>query len=95
MRKTLNVVSCTATNKGSYLLKVVSNGTPTEISVGIYTPGKRETFYIFVTNDVPISTKLDLEMSEFEIHKKDFEFVDEETGEERLVELKYLQLIEE
>ena len=85
---TLKVEQCTKTVNGNYMNKLVGQGETVSTAFGEVEGGKR-TFYMFTDTKNQKGTEGELDLNNFDIVKKEYEFVDEE-GKDQVATLSYL-----
>ena len=95
MKTKFKVSSCTETRDNQFLIKLVSETASVEIQPGVVIPGKKSTFYLFLAAPLSLGMILELDLDKFEIILKEYEIVDEGTGESKVTNLKYLFLKED
>lgn len=92
MVKTFNVAKTTKTKNGTYLTKLVHTDiSRQEVAPGIFAESNSsKTVYMFLTGELKVNQKIDLDLEMWYIATKPYEFADSHTGELINVDLTYL-----
>lgn len=76
-------------NEGTYFHKLVGEGKAQKTFLGLC-KGSKRTFYMFTDTLTEIGSKGEIDLDDFDQVPKDFDYVDEETGETKTAKLTYL-----
>lgn len=85
----LTVEKSVETKNGNFMNKLVGKGEDVKTAFGMVESGKR-TFYLFTDQKNQKGLKAEVDLNHFDIVQREYEFVDEETGEEKVANLNYL-----
>lgn len=85
---TLAVDKSVETENGNYMNKLVGKGETVDTAFGAV-EGSKRTFYMFTDSKNNKGKEAEIDLANFDIVKKEYEFVDDE-GEDQVATLSYL-----
>ena len=89
MEKTFNVVSSNANQKGGFVTKIQRTET---VQTVFGNKVAKETYYVSGSNQMPVNTPIQLDMTKWRVESYPFDIVDQSTGVVNRISLKWLHV---